>query len=461
MKIQLQGFKTYTNDGLDLGAGQTVRQTFTIEVGQLEETITVSERAPLVETASAAQKESLLATEVRGLPLARRNITSLLTLSTGVTEAATGIAGGGNIRLNGVAEGGTAITVDGTDATANNETRGINSYGAQNQISVMSIEAVAEVQVVKGILPAEYGGSVGGQVNMLTRSGTNAFHGSLFENWQNQGLLARDPFLPATQPKPDVSFNQYGGTAGGAILKNRAFFFAAFEGYRETSGLTLNGTVPTQQLRDRIQAALPMPETEIVLDTIPLPNEPINADIGRYRIARPRTRSDNTFLGKTDVLIRGGNLSITVSRMRPGNRESQYLHRSGQRSALSERAGSSRRSIRAGRFHLGIRDPRRMEPQRAQPAERFLAGSRSECQRRNRSDRPVAAHPDVHDRRRLRHADLRDSRHARPDLERRAEAHAGLSPPTASRAGSAGAGRAAARPTRRIRTSASRPSTTC
>ena len=258
---QLQGFKTYTNDGLDLGAGQTVRQTFTIEVGQLEETITVSERSPLVETASAAQKESLLAAEVRGLPLARRNITSLLTLSTGVTEASTGIAGGGNIRLNGVAEGGTAITVDGTDATANNETRGLNSYGAQNQISVMSIEAVAEVQVVKGILPAEYGGAVGGQVNMLTRSGTNAFHGSLFENWQNEALLARDPFLPASQPKPDVRFNQFGGTLGGAIISNRAFFFTAFEGYRETFGVTLNGTVPTQQLRDRILAALPMPET--------------------------------------------------------------------------------------------------------------------------------------------------------------------------------------------------------
>ena len=128
-------------------------------------------------------------------------------------------------------------------------------------ISVMSIEAVAEVQVVKGILPAEYGGSVGGQVNMLTRSGANVFHGSLFENWQNDKLLARDPFLPAAQAKPEVSFNQYGGTLGGAVIKNRAFFFAAFEGYRETFGLTLNGTVPTQQLRDRILAALPNPET--------------------------------------------------------------------------------------------------------------------------------------------------------------------------------------------------------
>jgi hypothetical protein len=317
LRIELQGFKTYTNDSLELLAGQTVRQNFTIEVGQLEETITVSERSPLVETASAAQKESMLANEVRTLPLSRRNITGLLTLSTGVTEASTGLAGGGNIRLNGVAEGGTAITVDGTDATANNETRGLNSYGAQNQISVMSIEAVAEVQVVKGILPAEYGGVVGGQVNMLTRSGTNAFHGSLFENWQDESLLARDPFLPAAQPKPDVRFNQFGGTVGGAVVRNRAFFFAAYEGYRETFGVTVNGTVPTQLTRDRILAALPMPETFAVLDVTPLPNEPINADIGRYRVARPRTRSDDTWLGKADVNVAGGNLSVTYSRMRP------------------------------------------------------------------------------------------------------------------------------------------------
>jgi hypothetical protein len=317
LKIELPGFKTFENAGLELGAGQTVRQTFPLEVGALSEVITVSESVPLIETAASVQKESILATEVRALPLARRNITSLLTLSTGVTEASTGIAGGGNIRLNGVAEGGTAITVDGTDATANLETRGLNSYGAQNQISVMSIEAVAEVQVVKGILPAEYGGAVGGQVNMLTRSGSNVFHGSLFENWQDEALFARDPFLPATTAKPDVRFNQYGGSLGGAIIRSRAFFFTAFEAYRETFGVTLNGNVPTQQLRDRILAALPMPETRLVLDTMPLPNEPINADIGRARVAKPRTREDDTLLVKGDVLVYGGNLSVTFSRMRP------------------------------------------------------------------------------------------------------------------------------------------------
>ena len=145
IRAELVGFKTYTNQGLEFGAGQTVRQTFVLEVGQLSENITVSESTPLVATASATQQESLGTLEVSQLPLARRNLVGLMTLSPGVTENSTGIAGGGNIRLNGVAEGGTAITVDGTDAVSNSETRGTGTYGGQNQISVMSIEAVAEV----------------------------------------------------------------------------------------------------------------------------------------------------------------------------------------------------------------------------------------------------------------------------------------------------------------------------
>ena len=317
IKVGLSGFKSYINDGLDLSAGQVARLNVTLEVGQVSESITVSENAPLVQTETSAQKEVLGTTEIRALPLARRNVTNLLTLSTGVTEASTGLAGGGNIRLNGVAEGGTLVTVDGTDATANNETRGLNSYGAQNQISVMSIEAVAEVQVNKGILPSEYGGSAGGQINMITRSGTNTFHGSLFENWQNDKLLARDPFLPIAQAKPAVRFNQFGGSFGGPIVKNKVFFFTTYEGYRETFGLSQNGVVPTQQLRDRILLALPNPETKIVMDTLPQPNEAIDANYGRFRNAKPRTRRDDTLMLKGDASVFGGNLSATFSRMRP------------------------------------------------------------------------------------------------------------------------------------------------
>jgi hypothetical protein len=316
LKIELAGFKTYTNQGLTLGVGQTVRQTFVLEVGQLSENITVSESAPLVATATAAQQESLGTLEVTQLPIARRNLVNLMTLAPGVTENSTGIAGGGNIRMNGVAEGGTAITIDGTDAVSNPETRGTGTYGGQNQISVMSIEAVAELQVIKGIMPAEYGGAVGGQVNMLSRSGTNQFHGSAFENYQGEEFSARDPFLSA-QPKPAVRFNQFGGSLGGPIVRNRAMFFVAYEGYREKTGVTVQGTVPTQAVRDQILSALPFAETKIVLDQLPLPNEAIDSQIGRFRTAKERERRDNHVTAKGDVVVFNGNLSVTYTRMRP------------------------------------------------------------------------------------------------------------------------------------------------
>ena len=318
LRIGLPGFKAYVNQGLTLGAGQVVRQTFALEVGQVTENITVAETAPLVSTASAAQQTSIGNQQVGDLPLARRNITNTLRLSAGVNvqDANTGTPGR-ELRMNGVGAGGVGITVDGTDATANPEIRGLGTYGGQNQIDVMSVEAVAEVQIAKGILPAEYGGVAGGQVNFLTRSGTNAFHGSVLENYQSEAFFARDPFLSSTTPKPSVKFNQYGGSLGGPIVKNRAMFFTAYEGYREKAGVSQLSTVPTQALRDQILTALPFQETKIELDTLPFPNEPVNAQIGRYRSVQNRQRHDNHIVAKGDVVVKGGNLSLTYNRMRP------------------------------------------------------------------------------------------------------------------------------------------------
>ncbi|PYS27898.1 MAG: hypothetical protein DMG11_14705, partial [Acidobacteria bacterium] len=314
LKIEMAGFKTHNRQGLQLGAGQTVRQTFVLEVGQLSENITIAETAPLVETAFSGQVESLGTLEARELPLPRRNVQGLLGLSAGADSGA--ILRG--VRLNGVGAGGTGITVDGTEANSNPEGRALAQYGGQNQIDVISIEAVEEVQVVKGVLPAEYGGVVGGQVNMISRSGTNKFHGSLFENYQGEKLLARDPFLSSTTPKPAVKFHQFGGSLGGPIVRNRAFFFTTYEGYRETAGMRILGTVPTQALRDQILAALPFPETRIALDPLPLPNEPLTADVGRYVAVKNRERRDNHVVAKGDLALRsGGNLSVTYSRMRP------------------------------------------------------------------------------------------------------------------------------------------------
>ncbi len=316
IRIELSGFKTYENKGLTLSAGQTVRPTFALEVGTLAETVTVAENAPLIETATTAQVQSL-GEEVREIPVSRRNLQNVVLLGSGISSSDTAVGGGRAFRVNGVGDGGSAITVDGSSAQTNPENRGFGNYGGQNQIEILSIEAVAEVQVAKGVLPAEYGGSIGGQVNMITRSGTNQFHGSIFENFQSDAFASRDPFLPSTTAKPEIKFNQFGGSLGGPILQNRVLFFTSYEGYREESGVTVQGNVATQATRNRMMAALPYPETKMVLDNMPLPNVPINDVIGRYTDAKLLTRRDNTFLGKVDFQAGAGRLSVTASRMRP------------------------------------------------------------------------------------------------------------------------------------------------
>lgn len=324
VRIELTGFKTISQRGIQLGAGQTQRQTFTLEVGAMSETVTVTGEAPLVETAMSVQADSLGAQEVRELPVNRRNIQGLIGLTAGVVITGTGAAGGsGGVQMNGVASGGTGVTVDGTEANSNPEGRSLTQYGSENQISVMSLDSIAEVQIVKGVLPAEYGGVAGGQINVISRSGTNNFSGSAFYSGQNEGWNAREFFSTAAQPVGH--FNQYGGTLGGPVMRNKVFFFTTYEGYRERVERNLDTTVPYQAVRDEIMAALPFPETKIALDTLYLPTEPIvsatgvvNPQVGRWRGLGVRTRSENHVVAKTDLaLFNGANLTFTYTRLRP------------------------------------------------------------------------------------------------------------------------------------------------
>jgi outer membrane receptor protein involved in Fe transport len=318
VRIELSGFKTISQRGIQLGAGQTQRQTFTLEVGAMSETVTVTGEAPLVETATSLQADSLGSQEVRELPVNRRNLTNLMSLTPGVTTNSLG-----DVQMNGVAGGGTGVTVDGTEANSSPEGRSMSQYGSQNQISVMSLDSIAEVQIVKGVLPAEYGGVAGGQINVISRSGTNNFHGSAFFSAQNEGWNARNFFSTAQQPVG--KFNQYGGTLGGPVMRNKMFFFTTYEGYREKVQLNLNTTVPYQAVRDEVLRALPVAETKIVLDALYLPTEPIvssagvvNPQVGMWRGLGLRRRTENHVVGKIDMSVfNGANLSFTYTRLRP------------------------------------------------------------------------------------------------------------------------------------------------
>ena len=175
------------------------------------------------------QADSLGSQEVRELPVNRRNIQGLIGLTAGVVITGTGAAGGsGGVQMNGVASGGTGITVDGTEANSNPEGRSLTQYGSENQISVMSLGSIAEVRDRQRRAAGRYGGVAGGQINVISRSGTNIFHGSAFYSGQKEKWNARDFFSTAQQPVG--AFNQYGGTLGGPVLKNKIFFSARMKG---------------------------------------------------------------------------------------------------------------------------------------------------------------------------------------------------------------------------------------
>ncbi len=320
IRIEAQGFKAFTSKGVALAAAQHVRRTFTLEVGAVSETVNVDSSTPLVNTVSAEQRESIDGKVVAEVPLSRRNYTNLLSVGTGVTVSNAGSAPGhgnrdGGVRLNGLGRSATTFTVDGTDANGNAEGRSGALFTNFNYIDTMSIEAVQEVQVVKGIIPAEYGQALSGNVNLISKSGTNSLHGSLFENFQAENLNARNQFLTYRAP---MTFNQFGGSLGGAVKRDRIFFFGAYEGYREASSSFLAGNVPTPRFRGELISR--QPQFKPALDATPLPTEPhaATADVGFYQAARPARAHDNHAVIKGDFRVsNNSNLALTYTRGRP------------------------------------------------------------------------------------------------------------------------------------------------
>ncbi len=326
LRIESDGFKTYESTGITLIASQVVRQTHLLEVGSLTETITVEGRPPLVNTEASEQRESLNTLKVRELPLARRNITEVLKLSSGVD------VGGGSLRINGIGKSGTGVTVNGTDANANpSEGRALEQYGGRNYIDVMSIEAVDEVQIMRGIMKAENGGVVSGTINLISKQGTNEFHGSLFENYRSHLFNARNPFQTNYRsdgsmiPKNREVFNQFGGSLGGPIKENKLFFFGTYEGYRETASRRVAGTVPSPALRTTILNALPFQETTLLLDTIPEPSLLFDEYRGRVESVGIRERTENHVIARADYRVTDtSNLSFTYTRNRPFGLDPRY-----------------------------------------------------------------------------------------------------------------------------------------
>jgi hypothetical protein len=242
------GFKTYEKHGIVIDANSAIRVDIPLEVGTVAEKVTVSTDAVQVETQSTQGGEVISGERMTAVPLNGRDFTDLLALQPGVVPNAysSQAPGLGDRVVGGDTQGVNSGTqsINGQRETANGfMVNGANvEEGKNNGTSIIpNLDSIAEFRIITNNFDAEYGNYSGGQVNVVTKQGTNSFHGDVFEFNRNTAFNARDYFAPSI---PKFIQNQFGGTVGGPIRKDSTFFFADYQGTRQITAPVENTYVP-------------------------------------------------------------------------------------------------------------------------------------------------------------------------------------------------------------------------
>jgi hypothetical protein len=239
LEVTANGFEHLTRTGVTAIVGQTVMADLTLTVGGKQQTVKVSGDAPLLQSGTSNVETNIAGPTVVAMPLNTRNFVQLATLAPGV-ELPPGTL---LPRINGGRPRTNEYLYDGISAL----------QPEPGQVVFFPIlDDIQEFTVETNNVPAEFGRFNGGVVNVATRSGSNSFHGSLFEFFRNEDLNARNYFAPPTAPKPEYRRNLYGGTIGGPIVPSHLFFFGDYQGVKQLIGVTRISTIPTIAEREGI-----------------------------------------------------------------------------------------------------------------------------------------------------------------------------------------------------------------
>src|SRR5580704_14955663 len=299
LTVEKAGLSTYVQSGIVLEVSQAATQKVMMTVGPVAQQVTISADASLVTTQSATVNQVINERQIVDLPLDGRQVQQLVFLSPGITDASTHYCttnceggtypGEQYAKANGTSASSINYQMDGVDYN--------DSYINAN-LPFPNPDAIQEFSVADSNLSAEYGNSVGGVVNVVTKSGTNQIHGDGFEFVRNGDLNARNFFAPT---QDTLKRNQFGGSVGGAIQKDHLFYFGTYQGTRTQSASAedisfvptaaertgnFSALLPTVQLVDPL-TNLPIPGNQIpasrlssvsqyFLNDIPLPNGPGN-----------------------------------------------------------------------------------------------------------------------------------------------------------------------------------------
>jgi hypothetical protein len=246
INVRKDGFKPVSATGVRLDVAQVARMDFSLEVGQVTESVTVTTAAPLLEAGSATLSSVVANKQIVDLPLNGRNILSLMRLTPGVTPSLPNtqddfFTNAHRFTMNGSRESTSEILLDGVSALVQSDHSGI--YGTA---TLPSVDGVQEFRIQTNVYSSEYGRSGGGVVTMVSKSGSNEFHGSVFEFLRNSVMDANNFFANRSGIKlASVKRNEFGGSIGGPIWKNHTFFFGLYQGTRLSQAAFQSFTVPT------------------------------------------------------------------------------------------------------------------------------------------------------------------------------------------------------------------------
>lgn len=325
LTVTAAGFKVFKINLFALAAGDRAREDAHLEIGGTGETVEVDAAPPALHTDSAALITTVTEKATQELPLNGRNFINLVQVTPGATEGLNnGLASGNrpddrrqtsSVSVNGQADMMNNQTIDGID---NNE-RVIGSIGVRP-----SVDAIQEVSVQTNVFTAEVGRAAGAIINVITKSGTNQFHGSAYEFFRNDVLNANPYKFGANIPKPKYRQNQYGGSFGGPIVKDKTFFFADYEGLDKVLNQNPTATtVPTLFERNNPgnftdnpaipvanQIVLPSSFDKIGLQYFNLFPLPTNSGLtNNFVAARPDSQFSKTGDGRLDHRFKNGDLA--------------------------------------------------------------------------------------------------------------------------------------------------------
>jgi hypothetical protein len=292
LRIAKSGFRTEAYNSFELAVGQTRTISVELRIAADAQEVQVVADAQALDQSTAKVAGVIDSTQVSELPINGRAWTALMALVPGAMDS-----GGGtqkSIRFAGRGGDDNNFRFDGVDAT------GISNQAPNTSTRLqISTEAIAEFKVDTMLYGADTGGTNGGQVEVISKSGTNALHGSLFEYIRNNVLNTRGPFDGSTLPP--LRLNQYGGTLGGPIIRNRTFFFIAYEGLRQRLGTTLIGNVPSDAFRASVLAE--SPALSPIINSYPHGNRALSSTTSQFVSVGSNAANEDSGLIRIDHRI--------------------------------------------------------------------------------------------------------------------------------------------------------------